>query len=180
MTSNLVILSGAPGSGKSSVSAALMERLDNGVHVEGDQFWSMLGANFVEPWLTGADAQNRAVIEAMTLAAAAFARGGYLPVIDFVIGPWHLDVVQESCRLAQVECHLVVLRPSAETTIARAASRSESSIESGPVRQMIQAFSDLGPLSSHAIDTTSQTVAETAENVERAIESGQFLLDRAR
>lgn len=156
-----------------------MGRLDRSVRVEGDRFWGMLGANFVEPWLPGADDQNRAVIEAMTLTAAAFARGGYLPVIDFVVGPWHLDVVRESCRLTEVGCHFVVLRPSADTTIARAASRGRSSIESGPVRLMTTAFSDLGRLSNHAIDTTSQTVIETAENVERAIESGQFLLDRA-
>lgn len=178
MSSNLVILSGPPGSGKSSVSAELMSRLHKGVHVEGDQFWSMLGANFFEPWLPGADVQNRSVIEAMTLTAAAFARGGYLPVIDFVIGPWHLDVVEESCRLAKVGCHFIVLCPSADTTIARAASRSGSLIESGPVRQMIQAFSDLGPLSTHAIDTSLQTVAETAADVERAVESGRFLIDQ--
>lgn len=177
---SLVIVSGSPGSGKSSVAAELMSRLDSGVHVEGDLFWTMLGDNFIEPWLPGANDQNRAVIEAMTLAAAAFARGGYLPVLDFVIGPWHLDVVQESCRLANVGCHFIVLRPTAITTITRAASRTDSSTESGPVRQMIKAFSDLGPLSDHAIDTTSQTVAETAEDVERAIESGRFLLGLGR
>lgn len=178
MLSSVVIVSGPPGSGKSSVCTELMRRMADGVHVEGDVFWPMLGAQFIEPWLPEAHDQNRAVVAAMTLTAAAFARGPYVPVVDFVLGPWHLDVVDESCRLAEVGCHFIVLRPTAEETLRRVRSRNKTSIASGPARQMIEAFSDLGPLSNHAIDTTSQTVGETAEAVEIAIESGSFLLDR--
>lgn len=177
MSNSLVIVSGPPGSGKSSVSAELASRIDDALHVEGDLFWGLLGHNFIDPWLPDADVQNRAVIESVTLAAAGFARGGYLPVIDFVVGPWHLEVVKEACRLAGVECHYIVLRPSSDTTIARATSREKSVIGSGPVRKMIGAFADLGPLSNHAIDTTSQTLTESTDAVEQAIESELFLLN---
>jgi predicted ATPase len=63
----LLIVSGPPGAGKSAVAAALVERWEPSVLVEGDVFFHFLRRGAIAPWLVEAHAQNTVV----TLAAGA-------------------------------------------------------------------------------------------------------------
>ena len=77
----VLILTGPPGAGKSTVAGLVAERFSEAVHLESDWFWTTIVSGHVAPWLAEADAQNRAVLRA-TAAAGRLAAGGYTVVME--------------------------------------------------------------------------------------------------
>jgi energy-coupling factor transporter ATP-binding protein EcfA2 len=78
----VIVITGPPGSGKSTVSEELALLLSPSALVQGDEFFGFLRAGAMDPWLEGAAEQNQAVIEG---AAACVGR---LPRrYEGVVGP---------------------------------------------------------------------------------------------
>ncbi|MDE3097596.1 MAG: AAA family ATPase, partial [Chloroflexota bacterium] len=75
--SQIVIVSGPPGSGKSSVCESLCARYDRTVHLETDQLYAAIRMGFIKPWLPASDRQNRMVTRAAARAAVAYAQELY-------------------------------------------------------------------------------------------------------
>src|SRR4051794_24138556 len=88
---SLLVLTGPPGAGKSTLAAAVARLASPSALIEGDAFFGFLREGAIEPWRTEAHAQNTAVTRAAGLAAGAFARGGLHTVFDGIIGPWFID-----------------------------------------------------------------------------------------
>jgi hypothetical protein len=117
--------------------------------------------------------QNAVVTDAIVAAASAFAVGGYVVIVDGIVGPWFLDRYEAAAWRADLALHDVVLRPDEATTVARARARTDHPLRaSGPVVTMHRAFADLGPHERHVIDTSRQTADETRAAVARALATG--------
>jgi len=175
MTGAVIVVSGPPGAGKSTVAAALAQRCELGVLLRGDDLWAAIRSGFVDPWLPEAEHQNSTVIDAMAAACARFADGGYTVVLDAVVGPWYLERLIDGLRPAGVHTYYVVLRPDEETAVSRATGREDHSFtEPEPVRQMYREFAHLGALESHVIDTTSFSPAEVVGAVEVGVGDRRF------
>jgi DNA polymerase III delta prime subunit len=71
----ILLLTGPPGSGKSTVARLVAERFDRSACVESDWFWTTIVRGHVPPWLAEADAQNRAMVKAWAGAAAELSLG---------------------------------------------------------------------------------------------------------
>ena len=69
----VIVVSGPPGSGKSTVAALLADRFLTSSLVEGDTFFAFLRRGFIPPWLPEAHHQNTAVVEAAARAAGLLA-----------------------------------------------------------------------------------------------------------
>jgi chloramphenicol 3-O-phosphotransferase len=78
----IVLITGPPGSGKSTVARLVAERFDPALSIESDWFWTTIVHGQVAPWLPDADAQNRTVLRTCAAAAAELARGGYPLVMN--------------------------------------------------------------------------------------------------
>jgi hypothetical protein len=100
-------------------------------------------------------------------------RGGYLVIIDGVIGPWFL----EPFRRLGAPLSYVALRPAASVALARATGRKEGLADPGPILDLHRQFAALGDLERCALDTSSQTPEETLDAVRRAMGSAAFQLD---
>ena len=70
MTASLLVVTGPPGAGKSTVARLVSQRLDSSVLVEGDAFFGFMDQGAIAPWLAEADAQNEIVVGAVEDAAS--------------------------------------------------------------------------------------------------------------
>jgi adenylate kinase family enzyme len=90
----VVLLTGPPGAGKSTLASLLSQTAPNGlsVHLPGDPFFSAIRQGRIAPWLPQSHAQNQVVIAAMAAAAVTYASGGYEVVMDAIVTGWAVEV----------------------------------------------------------------------------------------
>jgi len=72
----LVVVTGPPGAGKSTVAGLLADRFGQSVLVPGDAFFAFVARGAVEPWLPAAHGQIEVVTRAAAAAAGRYAAGG--------------------------------------------------------------------------------------------------------
>lgn len=118
---SLLIITGPPGAGKSSVAHTCAAEFDPSVLVQGDAFFSFLARGAIPPWLPESDDQNRIVTDAAGSAAGRYAAGGYTTIYDGVVGPWFLPRFVAATGLDSLD--YVVLMPPVERCVGRVRAR---------------------------------------------------------
>ncbi|MBO0881708.1 MAG: AAA family ATPase [Mycobacterium sp.] len=177
----LIVLTGPPGAGKTTVAAILAQRYMPSVHLHADDFWGVIRAGAVPPYLPQAHQQNTVVITALARTAATYAAGGYHVIVDGIIGPWFIQRFCAAADPAPGQIHYLVLRPDETTTLHRAIHRgSDALTATEPVQTMYRQFADLGPYEHHVIDSTTLDPLATAERIQQALITGQFGLRLSR
>jgi adenylate kinase family enzyme len=175
----VVVLTGPPGSGKTTVAPLIADQFPLSLHLVADHFWEYLRRGWVEPWKPESARQNDVVISALGAAVAAYARGGYTVVVDGIIGPWYIDAFAEAASSDGFELHYVILRPAREVAAGRATARSAGHlVEVEPVQKMYTAFESLGAFEAHVFDNSVLDASATAAHVVAGMEAGCFRLGR--
>jgi len=159
---SLTIIAGPPGAGKTTVAALIAETATRPtVHLHTDTFHTWIRTGFVLPYLPEAVRQNEVVNAVTAEAARGYAHGGYDVLLDGVLGPWALPPYRAAGPFTYV-----VLRPTLATTLSRATERTGRALKAeDAIRGLHGAFTDLGELEPCAVDSTGQTVEETAAEV---------------
>jgi adenylylsulfate kinase-like enzyme len=119
------LLTGIPGSGKSTVARALAARFDRAAHLDGEALWAQIlaGREHPGPTLEGeAERQYELTIRNQCLLARSYVEAGFVPLIEYVVVTrHHLDAYRN--YLAGGRLRLVVLAPGLEVVRARDAGR---------------------------------------------------------
>ena len=176
----VILLSGPPGAGKTSVAEALCERFDRMVHVEVDDLRHWVKAGYRHPW--AGDHQAAEQLELAAREAAAIAREAiamrYSVVITDVALPQQAALYRELLGRLPVPAHIVTLLPSLEVTLARDAERRTSIPER--VRPLHRLFTDAvaeGTLPGVVLDTSPDSgPPQTADRVQDLVARGLALM----
>lgn len=180
--SHIVIISGPPGAGKSSVAESLCERYDRTVHLKTDELYASIRMGFISPWKPESDRQNHMISHATARAATAFAQDLFAVFIDGVIGPHLLPDYIEELAAAGVPVHFVILRPSIEEVVRRGKTRDDGpapaamKVPEPLLRRGHETFEQWGDFAGLTIDSTSLTADQTADRVMDACGDGSCLV----
>jgi adenylate kinase family enzyme len=173
----VIVLTGPPGSGKSTVARLLADGLPSGVHLHSDDFWRYIRQGRIAPYLPQAHRQNQTVIDALAQAASAYAAGGYQVICDGIVGPWFIDVFRTAAASRAVSLHYVILRPDQATALRRAVSRDGHALtDPEPIRSLHRQFTDIGVFEGHVLDSTPLSPQATADAVLHGLAEGTYRL----
>jgi predicted kinase len=152
----VIVVSGAGGVGKSTVSRLIAAAFDRSVHLNTDDFMASVVSGWVDPNLPGAEQQNEAVGAALAVSAMSFAEDGYAAVVDGYIFPEGVDGLSARCAARGLSCHYVVLTADLDTCWARAKSRGEGRwpLEFQPFAAVHEKFGDLDLDARHLVEAT--------------------------
>jgi adenylate kinase family enzyme len=173
----VIVLTGPPGAGKSTVASLLADRLPSSVHLHSDDFWHYIQQGRIAPYLPQAHRQNQTVIDALAQAASAYAAGGYQVICDGIVGPWFIDAFRTAAAARSIPLHYVILRPDQATALHRAVGRPHQALtDPEPIRSLHRQFTDIGRFEGHVLDTTRLSPQAAAEAVLRGLAEGTYYL----
>jgi predicted ABC-type ATPase len=167
----LVVVTGPPGAGKSTVAHALADSFEPSALVAGDAFFGILARGAIAPWLPAAHSQNEVVTRAAAAATGHFVAGGYTTVYDGVLGPGFL--AEFAAEAAVDQLHYVVLLPPVRWCVDQVANRSGHGFtDEDATREMHRQFAQAAIDQRHVLADLPGSPAQTAAEIARRVKSG--------
>jgi predicted ABC-type ATPase len=162
--SELIVVTGPPGAGKSTVAEALVTGFTPSALVPGDDFFGFLRAGRIDPWLPESQAQNEAITRAAAAAAGRLTAGGYVVVFDGMVGPWFLPTFADAA--GAVRLHYAVLMPSEQCCRNRVATRRDHGFtDLAATSHMYQQFAQAQIEERHRFDNSMDEPVQTAASI---------------
>jgi predicted kinase len=171
----VLILSGPPASGKTTVAGLIADRFERSVHLESDTFFHFIKGGYIDPWRPESHEQNAAVMRIVSDAASGYASSGYLTIIDGIVIPgWFFQPMRTALREHGLDVAYAVLRPSRTATADRSRRRSSGLTDPAVLDRLWDAFEHLGPLERFVIDNADQEPEETADLLTERLRLGSL------
>jgi predicted kinase len=181
-TGLVLLLTGSPGCGKTTVAPLVADRHELSVCLDLDWFFAKVRRGFVEPWRGEAHTQNRIILGAAAEAVAAFAEGGYFTVADGILYPFMLDLFAEACAPRGIALNYAVLRAPINVVQQRVQDRRSEPehlaalADAGVVGDLWAQFESHGVEERHRVDSGGRSPGAIAEEIDRRLGAGDFRL----
>lgn len=172
--SSVVIVSGSPGSGKTTLCRAAATQRPDGLHLVSDRFYEFL-PHLIDPATSASRLQNETLMRALGACTAQFGAAGYAVFLDGVIGPWMLPLLRPFLQPIG-RTQYVVLQLPLEDALARVTERQGPGL-SGTVRAMHAKFENLGPFAAHGLDVTGRDPDAILQELDARLADDAYALD---
>jgi chloramphenicol 3-O-phosphotransferase len=168
----IFLILGSPAAGKSTISKALMQRFEKGLHIPVDDFRQMVVSGFSDMSFDLSPAlleQVRLAREAASSMARLYNDAGFAVAIDDF---WHTQLpLWDYQQTLGVGIQRVLLQPSLEATLDRLHKRNKPSEDKHLLEQAIryvQSAIETQPettLGWHVLDSSQLSSAQTADRI---------------
>jgi broad-specificity NMP kinase len=178
----LLLLTGSPGCGKTTVAPLVADRHEPSVCLDLDWFFAKVRRGAIEPWKREAHDQNRTVLGAAAAAVTEFVRGGYFTVAEGILSPFMLDLFEAACEPLAITVDYAVLHAPVDVVQQRVQERRAQPQHAGAladasvVDDLWAQFESHGVEERHRVDSGRHAPAEVAEEIDRRLEAGDFRL----
>jgi predicted kinase len=173
----ILIVTGPPGVGKTTVAGILAARTPHAVHLEGDAFFRFISSGYVEPWKPESHEQNQVVMQVVAAAAAGYAEAGYFTIVDGIVIPaFFLEPLRDALRGAGHAVAYAVLRAPLSVCTERLRSREgvPPLADSDVLERMWRSFADLGELERNVLDVDGKGPEDAADMLARQLAEGHL------
>jgi hypothetical protein len=160
----LIIVTGPPGAGKSTVSGLVADGFDSSVLIPADWFFGLWRRGAIAPWLPQALPQTSVAGDAAAAATGAFTRADCQVIYDGFILPRHLPGFAAAAGLSVL--HYAVILPPMTTCLDRVASRTGHGFTSADAtRAMYRDFAQATLPERHLITETDRAPEGIAKQI---------------
>ncbi len=174
----VLILTGPPGAGKSSVAEALAERYDRVAHIDVDSLRHFITpTGYVAPGRPGFERQQQLSARNAAALAANFLAERFAVIIDdVVITASELTAYVELLKPCAMPVHYVRLLPSLEVCLTRNKERASGRMRASRIAEVWHAFQASAGIGGSTIDSTALSVYETADKLQGLTTSGASIV----
>jgi len=178
----LLLLTGSPGCGKTTVSPLIADLAPLSVCLDLDWFFAKVRSGALEPWREEAHRQNRVVLAAAASAVATFTAGGYFTVADGILYPFMLDLFVTACEPLGIDINYAVLRAPLSVVLSRAQSRTTEPEHFGAlanetvIEDLWKMFEANELDERHRVEVGDRSPEEIAAEIYRRCVAGALLL----
>lgn len=166
---DLIVVTGPPGAGKSTVAQVLSKLFEPSARVAGDDFFAFIDQGYIAPWTAEAHDQNEVVVGAAAAASGQLVVGGYTVVYDGVIGPWFLDTFGVATGLERL--NYAVLLPPERVCLERVRSRTGHGFtDLDAARHMYREFAKAEVADRHVVKSAASAEAVASSILEMVLE----------
>jgi predicted kinase len=179
----LLLLTGSPGTGKTTVAPLVADRHEPSVCLDLDWFFAKLRRGAMEPWRAEAHAQNRTVLHAAAEACTTFAADGYVCVAEGILYPNMVDLFAAAGGGRGVALHYAVLRAPIDVVQQRVVDRKVEPQHFGAladaavVDDLWAQFERQGVEERHLVDAGGRGPDDVAEEIDHRFRAGEFRLE---
>lgn len=170
----VLIITGPPGVGKTTIAEILAARSARAVHLEADAFFRFIRTDYIEPWRPESAEQNRVVMSIAAKAAAGYAAAGYFTIVDGIVLPhWFLEPMRDALRDAGHNAAYAVLQAPLSVCMARVEDREGGElVDPEVIVRLWRDFADLGERERYAVDVGGMTAEEAADALAQRLAAG--------
>lgn len=165
----VIIISGTPASGKSSVSKTLAKKFPKSAYIPVDDMRAMVVGGNILPWEDKFGEQYKLIEKNFLALTENFLEEGYVVIIDDIIGDEAFKKYQRMFK----DVYGFLLLPTKEELKKRDLGRDPEGGMHHRIDALYPYFADTKHDALEVIDSTNQTLEETVNEIFEAVTDGK-------